>query len=64
MKELTPNEESMIRELAYTVDEIRKLNRSAKNQYLALLDTLGEKADCHLCGNRHWPLCKEIDDAE
>lgn len=24
-----------------------------------MLNALGEKADCDLCGNRHWPTCDE-----
>lgn len=25
----------------------------------AMLRSLGEKANCHLCGNQHWPICKK-----
>lgn len=59
--QLTPNEESMVRELEYIRAEIERLKTSASNQYRSLIQNLGVKANCHLCGNAHWPLCKETD---
>lgn len=57
--ELTDLQKSWIKILKDTEVQITELQKAGDYFYQEMLKALGEKADCHLCGNRHWPICKE-----
>lgn len=55
---LTKYEQGVIDEFKYYENEAHVAMRKAETFRRAMLSTLGHKADCPLCGNRHWPVCK------
>lgn len=57
--ELTKHEKEMMAEVDYYEHEAKVAADKARTIRRAALQVLGPKADCHLCGNQHWPLCKE-----
>lgn len=61
--ELTEYEQSVIDEFKHYEKEAHVAMRKVEAFRRTMLSTLGRKADCHLCGNHHWPVCnaKEVD---
>lgn len=56
---LTKKEEAMMAEVEYYEHEAIVASNKARAVRRAALEALGPKADCRLCGNRHYPLCEE-----
>lgn len=61
-KDLSKYEQSVVEEFKQYELEAHTAMRKVETKRRAMLSVLGHKADCHLCGNRHYPICKEIYD--
>lgn len=58
-KGLSKYEQSVVEEFKYYELEAHMAMRKAETFRRTMLEVLGHKADCPLCGNRHYPVCKE-----
>lgn len=61
MEELTIEEQEAIACYEEANNEASKASIRCTDAYWAMIKTLGEKANCHLCGNAHWPICRDCE---
>lgn len=56
---LSEYEQSVIDEFNHYEKEAHTAMRKVETLRRAMLKVLGHKANCHLCGNQHWPVCEK-----
>lgn len=59
METLTEYEQGVIDQFKQYEKEAHVAMHKAETRRSTMLKVLGHKADCPLCRNRHWPVCKD-----